>query len=274
MKTNRNGVQHMNKKTFFIAINIFQLLLILFTIFNILFCYITSQQTIFLGSISFLFIPYFRFINYCNITDFFILLLFIAITLLLSIKSLVETINKKKKVNFPFLSLNILWVWFASFSCIFTEELNYYENAFSPFTLLINFILLLSLFIYKTFEYRASICKLDQNVVTYKKIEKTSKQILAIEGASFVFCFIFWYFSKCSSIGKNIFIFISDWLYIFVTLIAIIYFIATIDAFYRHKKSHLEPLPSPNYIKQINIKQIVSFLFFELSYILINFMRT
>lgn len=85
------------RRIYYIIFTFFQGILILSTIINLIFCIITSSNTIVFTSIYLPFIPYFRFLKSGNIAEVFALLLFLAITITLYIFCVKELFNENNK---------------------------------------------------------------------------------------------------------------------------------------------------------------------------------
>ena len=275
MKIKKRGAKYMSKKIN-IILSVMQLTLVLLTVINIVFCLISCTHTIFLGSLDFCFAPYFRYIKKGNLLELIALVLFIAITIFLSIKTLIETINKKENNDVKYTLVNFSWI----FSSMLTSmpliiELEDYLPIFSRVGSLICIILLLVIFICKVNNKNksnfANYCR--QKNITYQKTYKTVKKIPLLYLGLFSFVLLFRYYTYYLVGLNNLFVFIMNVVYLTGAYFAVGYFITSVKSFNYLKNNKNEHCPYTSFFKKICSLQIISFLLFILSYVFLCFTK-
>ena len=259
-----------------ITFSMIQSSIVLFTAINILYCLTSGKTTMFFGSLDFCFTPYFRYTITGSIPELLVLVLFIAITVFLSIKTLIEAIDKKGNNDIKYTLINFSWI----FSSMLTSmpiiiELKCYLPIFSRIGSLICIILLLMIFIFKISNKNKNKTCFNHNYerknATYQKICKSTKEISVIYFGFLSFVLLFRYYTYYSVELNNLFVFIINIVYLAGVYFSVGYFITTVKSINHLRKSENKDCLPNYFFKKIYSIHIISFILFALSYVLILF---
>ena len=262
------------------------------SLINVIYNLIESVQSVFitkvfLGSIYIFFIPYNRYINNDNVFELLILFLLFVISFMVLFFSAKELLNNKN-IKYPFTIANILWFDFILiipllivsshdkdfleyFSCsnfiygylsifimilqiivMIMKSFNYYRMVKN------NSILAKEEFLFETFSWHAK---------SYKQIKRTALGIPVITILTFFFSLLLEYINTEKSI------ILIDFLYIMVTFLSVFILISVNIEYNHYKKNYKEKIPYTDFLKYLNVIQIISIVCFIVSYFIILFIR-
>ena len=261
------------KKIYYGIVMGFQGYMILISVINLIFCVITGNSNqIFFGSIYLFFVPYIRYINSGNIFEILILVLFFVFTIAVYILSLRELFNDKN-LKAPFTIINVIWMLLSYASVILAVDSGISYN-FIPYITLI--LLLIVLILIKWSEQNKAMRSktipdeedpLAENfqlsAKSYRQIARTAKGSPIIETGVFLVSIYLKYLYLQS------FTFVT-WFYLITVVLAILIFIGTIYDCRSFKKKTGQCPPSENFLKKLNIMQIVSFILFAISFAIVR----
>lgn len=272
------------KKFYYALIALLQGGMILSSIINILYCLITSDQKLFNTTIFLVFIPFIRFAKSNNILELLILIVFILISIVLFIKSIKELFDEKNK-KAPFLALNGLWfigsTGGAMFLCLNSDFSIFLDEEHIPL-LVIYGIMYLMLLIELMIKWN----KQNNNITAqrtlhrdkyllenfqlrptgYAQIKRTAKGSPIVAVICFFLCLLICYLNF--ELFKYCYL-----LYAISAVIMVMIFVSTLFDFRKYKSVSKDQPPTENYLKKLCKMQIISFLLFSLSFLLILFIK-
>lgn len=257
-----------------IAISV-QLIIILSTIINVVVCIISSENIVFFSSLYFLLVPNMKFAVSCNYLEIVSFIIILLITLYLFIRSSKEYFNFKLKKSI-FIPFNTIWIIVSSiFSLVAynltnTDALNLcFENM--VFYMIVSTFLTVTMVIkvfdvlkYKKLneqsDYNLS-DKFQMHAIDYEQVKRTVKLPIYLEMGAIIFSVCMKY---CNNDANLLFIPSC----IGIAIFSMISFIGIIYEFYR-LKNKLKKEPPNNFLIKLNIAQIISFVLFAISFVLL-----
>ncbi len=262
------------RKIYYTIVVALQGISLLTTIVNIIFYAVSKSFVLFPLSIYSLIQPYIRFINNGNIFDLFALILFLLISVvfyLFSSKELLDTKNTKA----PFIILNILWLVISYFPIL---KLN--SDDFTVMTAIISHSSIAILYLPVIFIKWSQQNKVMRNKdvpdfedplpenfqlapKSYQQIYRTAKGPIILELGVFLVTAYFKYMELHSTL-------LCVYSYLATMFFAIIIFFGTIHDCKSFKKKTEQDFPYANFLKKLNIMQIISFILFAVSFALVR----
>lgn len=229
------------------------------------------------------FVPCNRYLESGSIIEIFVLLAFIVISIVLYIFASRDLLNRKNR-NSAFIILNTFW-FLISYSVVFIfmnpDEINVLMSSegfiLSMLELIPSFLLLLMLickgldqknlrrkepdptkeeFLPENFQMRS---------ISYRQIKRTAMGTPVIAAVCFLLCLYIRYLNGLL-VAQTI-----NFLYALSAIFIVIIFIGTIVECRSFEKRTGQKPPTENFLKKLNIVQIVSFILFALTYILFVF---
>lgn len=98
---------------------------IISTIINLIYCAVSSTQTLFITSIYYIpFVPFLRYTENQSIIELFLIVFFLLITIILFVLSSRELLDTKNEKN-PFSMLNIIWYSLSFFLWLFYTNMTF-----------------------------------------------------------------------------------------------------------------------------------------------------
>lgn len=254
------------KQKLYYFIICYQILSFIFTIINLIYCFISTDTTLFPFSIASFFIPQYYITYGGGLWNIIPLMILILITSLLFVKSSKEFLNPHHN-NGKFIALNIFWLCFmySYFPILFM--LNMPSNPKPPYASILNlFISVVFMFIYMI----AMFCKVKYYEIArnnieikyYRQIRNSAISASAIAVFSFLLTLSMHYYSDMAlSNPKNRDLLSLDKYTIGVfIIISIILFVYNNVSFFTLKKESEEDLPCKHFLLKLNILQISSII--------------
>lgn len=244
----------------------YQVLSFIFTIINLIYCFISTDTTLFPFSISGFFIPQYYITYGGGLWNIIPLMILILITSLLFVKSSKEFLNPNPNSG-KFIALNIFWLCFMYSYFLVFFMLHMSSNPQQPYTSILNlFISVVFIYIYiiamfcKVKYYE--IAKNNMKIKCYRQIKNNAISASAIAIFSFLLTLSMHYYSDMPlSNPKNHDLFSLDKYTIGVfIIISIILFVYNNISFFTLKKDSKEKLPCKHFLLKLNILQILSII--------------
>lgn len=256
-------------------------LLIMISIINLLYCAITGEEILFVGTYCLLFIPYLRICLYGNITDALALLVFLLISIFLAIYSTKDFLNYKAEKSWALMA-DFVWLTYSLLLCWgFTDlyimdkiqTLQNFEQSmlFNDFIVLFITIVIFVKFcdMHKTMHSKSGAnfasTKKQWHCVSYDQIQRTAFGSPVIIGiCSFVEFTVKYLGSPLKSYLINIF-------NGFAVFCSVVIFFGMIYETYSFEKRTGQKPPTKNFLMKLNIIQACSMIFLVFSYLLVTF---
>lgn len=263
---------------------VLQLFLILSSLANLLYCAIEHREVMFFGTIYLFFVPYFRFLASGNIYEGIVLFLFVIFTIFLFIFAAKDFLDSENRKSWA-LPSNLVWILYSIAPCLIYTDLHTLERIgemdnFMP-SIFFSFIVILFLFIITLMKF-CDQCKNIRNkpdpakeeflpekfewhCISYKQIRRTSL------GSPVIVCVCFILSLTLKYLNGPVVDLVINVLYGFCLFFLIVIFFGTIYEYYNYGKRTGEKPPTKNFLKKLNIIQIVSFIFLALSFLVFTF---
>lgn len=256
---------------------VFQGVSIIITIVNLTYCFITKNTDSFLFSNVALLIPQY-YISYGDgIWNIIPLLIFIAITVFLYIKSsmIILGIKNQKRI---YITINGFWLILCNISYLTFFTFNTAVVGIPPYCSFVNIYTWIAfIFVYIFVIYRKNniVQNMSRNmsINTYYDIQKCTYANSFIAFFAIVLAFWMHYFSDMplsNPTGKNM-NFLDCMLYPIFWIINIMLFVINMVFYYSIKKKSTEPLPSEHFLLKINLYQVIPFILSVISFFLTAF---
>lgn len=258
-----------------------QWLLITVSIINLLYCAITGEEILFIGTYCLLVIPYLRICAYGRIFDALALLVFLLISIFLVIYSTRDFLNDEAEkswalmANFVWFTYSLLFCW--AFADLYTMDKIQTLKKFEQSMLFDDFI-----WLFVTIVTFIKFCDMHRNMhsksgadltptknqwhcVSYNQIQRTALGSPVIIGiCSFVGFTIKYLGSPLATYLINVF-------NSFALFCSVVIFFGTIYETNRFEKRTGQKPPKKNFLMKLNIIQVCSMIFLALSYLLVTF---
>ena len=265
------------KRALYYTYIVMQGIVLAVTLSNVIYCIATNSLLGFgITSYPALFVPFLKVYDGGALWNYFVFLLLACFSVFVYIKATREYLDRGLR-KAKFISINFLWL-ILSYSCCFFLI---FDDCFME--LLENNIPMVSgiLFtlggitsfvkIYEAYDviradrrdgedFLPEEAQLDAK--SYKQIERTAKGMPWFAFVCFIVSLYIWYVDIDSYLGM---IYINL-IYIGTALILIINFFICIDQTKKFEKRTGQPMPSEDFLKRINVLQIVTFIVFLASY--------
>ena len=257
---------------------------ILATIANLIYCAITGESTIFVGTINLMLIPYTRYCDSGNFFELIVLFIFFGITLSLFLLASKDFLNPslRKMIAIP---LNQIWYALSGIGFVAFTDLKLIDDIFSCDSSLnsivfagVLIILTTVLLLLKTHEQQNFIRQhpdknkeefLPENhqthAISYRQIRRTALGLPVFVCVCFVFSLWTKYLNGPFVKETNNFV------YALIFIAGILLIINTVYETYNLEKRTGQKPPKKNFLMELNIILVCSMIFLVLSYLLVTF---
>ncbi len=247
------------------------------TLANVIYCIVTNSLVSFgVTSYHALFVPFLKVYEGGSAWNYIVFLFFAGFSVFVYIKTIQEFLDCKLR-KAKFISINFLWMILAYSCCIFLVfDMNYlelikdYTPTVSNVLLALGWITLLVKIYeahdviradrYDDEEFLPEEAQLDAK--SYKQIERTVKGMKWLAFVCFIVSLYIWYVKN----ELMLYVKLRDFIYIGTALIIIINFFICYGQTKKLEKKTGQPMPSEDFLKKINVLQIITFILFVASY--------
>lgn len=264
------------KRALYYTYIVMQGIVLAVTLSNVIYCIATNSLLGFgITSYPALFVPFLKVYEGGSIWNYLVFLLFAFFSVFVYLRSIQEFLNRNLRKAI-FIPINFFWIIVAySCSLFLILDNNFLQLITNTFDISL-FLTFFGLFvlIIKTSEIH-DVIRADRrdgedflpeeaqlDAKSYKQIERTAKGMPWFAFVCFIVSLYIWYVDIDSYLGMMY----INLIYIGTALILIINFFICIDQTKKFEKRTGQPMPSEDFLKRINVLQIVTFIVFLASY--------